>query len=310
MADVKWIKLATDIFDNRKIRQIECLPDGDAIIVVWVKLMCLAGNINDSGFVYFTKEIPYTDQMLASQFNRPLTTVQLSLKTFEQFGMIEVIDNVLHISNWEKYQSVDRLAEIREYNRIAKQKSRARRKLLPDVNDKSMTSQRCHETDIEEDKDIEEELEVDKKSKTDFQSVIDLYHKICVSFPSVRSLSEARKKAIRARLNTYTLDDFKTVFENAEASSFLKGGNDRNWSANFDWLIADKNMAKVLEGNYADKPKQGRRKEAVPSWMERAERKDEFAATVQQSVRAMHEQKGNDPELAERVKRLRERLGE
>jgi predicted phage replisome organizer len=161
MADVKWIKLATDIFDNRKIRQIECLPDGDSIIVVWVKLMCLAGNINDSGFVYFTKEIPYTDQMLSAQFNRPLTTVQLALKTFEQFGMIEVIDNVLRISNWEKYQSVDRLAEIREYNRIAKQKSRAKQKLLPDVNDKSMTSQRCHETDI----DIEEDKEEDKNKR-------------------------------------------------------------------------------------------------------------------------------------------------
>lgn len=152
MAEVKWIKLATNIFDNRKIRQIECLPDGDAIIVVWMKLMCLAGNINDSGFVYFTKEIPYTDQMLATQFNRPITTVQLALKTFEQFGMIEVIDNMLHISNWEKYQSVDRLSEIREYNRIAKQKSRAKQKALQDVNDMSKTSQRCHDTDIEEDK--------------------------------------------------------------------------------------------------------------------------------------------------------------
>ena len=152
MAEVKWIKLATNIFDNRKIRQMECLPDGDAIIVVWMKLMCLAGNINDSGFVYFTKEIPYTDQMLATQFNRPMATVQLALKTFEQFEMIEVIDNMLHISNWEKYQSVDRLSEIREYNRIAKQKSRAKQKVLQDVNDMSKTSQRCHDTDIEEDK--------------------------------------------------------------------------------------------------------------------------------------------------------------
>ena len=164
MADVKWIKLATNIFDNRKIRQIECLPDGDAIIVVWVKLMCLAGNINDSGFVYFTKEIPYTDQMLAAQFNRPLTTVQLALRTFEQFEMIEVIDNVLRISNWEKYQSVDRLAEIREYNRIAKQKSREKQKLLQDVNDMSMTSQSCHDTDI--DKDIDKDKEEDKEKKS------------------------------------------------------------------------------------------------------------------------------------------------
>lgn len=159
MAEVKWIKLATNIFDNRKIRQIECLPDGDAIIVVWMKLMCLAGNINDSGFVYFTKEIPYTDQMLATQFNRPMATVQLALKTFEQFEMIEVIDNMLHISNWEKYQSVDRLSEIREYNRIAKQKSRAKQKVLQDVNDMSKTSQRCHDTDIEVEEDIKNKKE-------------------------------------------------------------------------------------------------------------------------------------------------------
>ena len=88
MADVKWIKLSTEIFDNRKIRQIECLPDGDGIIVVWVKLLCLAGNINDNGMVYFTKDIPYTDQMLAMQFNRPLPLIQLAMATFQKFGMI------------------------------------------------------------------------------------------------------------------------------------------------------------------------------------------------------------------------------
>lgn len=167
MADVKWIKLATNIFDNRKIRMIESMPDGDAIIVMWVKLLCLAGNINDSGMVYFTKELPYTDQMLSTQFNMQLTTVQLALKTFQQFGMIEVVDNILHISNWEKYQSVDRLSEIREYNRLAKQKSRAKQKLLQEVNDMSMTGQSCHDTDIDIDKDkeIEEEKKKNKRKK-------------------------------------------------------------------------------------------------------------------------------------------------
>ena len=163
MADVKWIKLATNIFDNRKIRQIETLPDGNAVIVVWLKLLCLAGSINDSGAVYFTKEIPYTEQMMAAQFNMPLSTVQLAVRTFEQFGMIEVEDDILHIANWEKYQSTDRLNEIREYNRLAQQKSRAKRKALQAVNDMSMTSQRCHATDIEEDK--EEEIEGEKKEE-------------------------------------------------------------------------------------------------------------------------------------------------
>jgi len=163
MAEVKWIKLSTELFNNRKIRQIECLPEGNALIVMWVRLLCLAGNINDSGQIYFTKEIPYTDQMLATQFNMPLTTVQLALKIFEQFGMIEVIDEILHISNWEKYQSVDKLSELREYNRLAKQKSRAKKKLLQsNVLDVSKTSQPCHDTDI--DKDKEEEKEEDKEN--------------------------------------------------------------------------------------------------------------------------------------------------
>ena len=90
------------------------------------------------------------------------------------------------------------------------------------------------------------------QKKADYQQIVDLFNTICKSFPSVRSLSDARKKAIKARLNTYTVDDFKQCFENAEASSFLKGGNNRNWTANFDWLIKDSNIAKVLDGNYAD----------------------------------------------------------
>ena len=118
----------------------------------------------------------------------------------------------------------------------------------------------------------------DSSESPSCQQIIDLYNSICKSFPSVRTLSEARRKAIRARLNTYTLDDFRTVFENAEASSFLKGGNDRNWSANFDWLIADKNIAKVLEGNYADK---GRRKENVPGWFGQRELDDDAKRAIQ-----------------------------
>lgn len=90
------------------------------------------------------------------------------------------------------------------------------------------------------------------QQKTNYQQIVDLFNSICTSFPSVRSLSDTRKKAIKARLNTYTVDDFKLCFENAEASSFLKGGNNRNWTANFDWLIKDSNMAKVLDGNYND----------------------------------------------------------
>lgn len=84
-----------------------------------------------------------------------------------------------------------------------------------------------------------------------------MYNATCVSFPRITKLSDRRKKAIRARLKQgYTIEDFKRLFELAEASSFLKGGNVRNWSATFDWLILDGNMAKVLDGNYSDRKKE------------------------------------------------------
>lgn len=92
-----------------------------------------------------------------------------------------------------------------------------------------------------------------KEDKSIFQHIAEIYNEICISFPRLHNLSEARKKAIRARLNTYTVEDFETVFRKAEASSFLKGGNARNWMATFDWMIRDSNMAKILDGNYDDK---------------------------------------------------------
>jgi len=145
MAEIKWIKIVTDIFDNRKIRQIESLPDGDTIIVIWFKLLCLAGIINDNGNIYITQEIPYTEETLSTQFNRPLKTIQLAMKTFQAFGMIEVIDDILKISNWENYQNIEGMERVREQNRIRKQRQREREKLL--LNDGNVTSRDSHAID-------------------------------------------------------------------------------------------------------------------------------------------------------------------
>lgn len=108
---------------------------------------------------------------------------------------------------------------------------------------------------LSKDKISKGKLSKDKGSKEniDYQQIADLYNETCVSFPRLISLSDARKKAIKARLKQYGVDDFRRMFEMAEGSSFLKGKNDRNWSATFDWMVKDANMAKILDGNYADK---------------------------------------------------------
>lgn len=194
MADVKWIKIAVDMFDNRKIKQIGSMPEGDSLLLVWVQLLCLAGNVNDGGFIYLTKEIPYTDEMLATQFNKPISTVRLALKTFEQFGMIEIINNMIFLSSWEKYQSTDRLTAIREKDRERKRRKREAEKLLPQNSTEiPRTSMDVPRIDIEGDIDIDKDKNksISKKSPRhkhgEYQNVLlsdDDLDKLKAEFPA------------------------------------------------------------------------------------------------------------------------------
>lgn len=130
MAAVKWIKIVTDIFDDEKMLLIESLPSADSIIVIWFKLLCLAGKTNNSGVFIFNERIPYTDEMLSSIFRRDVNIVRMALQTFEGFGMIEVIDNVITIPNWSKHQTLDAYERQKERDRLKKQQARAEKKAL------------------------------------------------------------------------------------------------------------------------------------------------------------------------------------
>lgn len=138
------------------------------------------------------------------------------------------------------------------------------------------------------------------------KEVIDLYHSICISFPTIRAVSETRKKAVTKLLKKYSLDDFRAVFVNAESSSFLKG-LDGGWKASFDWLIKEANFLKVLEGNYADKPKRYGRKEPVPGWTEHSLGEAELR-NIQRAMKEEPETAGNNPDIAARADELRQRL--
>ena len=264
MAELRWIKLNIDMFDNRKIKHLRRLPDGNNIVLIWVMLLTMAGRCNSSGMIFLTENIPYSPKMLADELDFEENTVALALQALEQLNMIVTDHGFFAIAGWNEYQNIEGMDKIREQNRIRKQRQRAKMVLPESCH---VTSRDSHATDIEEDKEIDIDIDIEieeKKERVDCQQVVDLYHSICTSFPSVRSLSDARKKAIRARLNTYTIDDFRTVFEKAEASSFLKGSNDRNWTATFDWLLKDSNMAKVLDGNY-DNRQSGKRQQRLAS---------------------------------------------
>jgi len=124
MSDVKWIKIVTNIFDDEKIRYIETLPNGDETIVIWFRLLCLAGKSNSGGLLMMTDRIAYTEEMLSSIFQRDIKSIQLALNVFENLEMIERIDNKIYLTNWEKHQSLEKLEQKKLYDREYQKKKR------------------------------------------------------------------------------------------------------------------------------------------------------------------------------------------
>lgn len=157
MAEVKWIKVATNMFEtNRKIKQIEVMTKGDTIIVIWLKLLLLAGTINDKGAIYLTPEKPYNDKELANELRKPLKVVQAAMQIFLEYGMIEKVDGIIYLTSWEKHQNIDGMEKIRQQTRerVAKHR-KAKTKSNGECN---VTVTECN--DIEEEGEEEKELDI------------------------------------------------------------------------------------------------------------------------------------------------------
>lgn len=139
MSDVKWIKITTTMFDDEKIRLIEAMPEKDTILVIWIKLLTLCGRCNQEGRIILSGDIAYNEEMLASLFNRPVSSLRLAVDVFKSFKMIELEQGIIEISNWHKHQNMEGLEKIKEQNRLRqldfrnrkKNKSKNKRSALP-----------------------------------------------------------------------------------------------------------------------------------------------------------------------------------
>lgn len=166
MAEVKWIKIVTDIFDDEKILLIESMPDRDAVIVIWFKLLCLAGKQNNGGVFMLNDKIAYTDEMLATIFRRPINTVRLALDTFQHFGMIEIVNDCITIPNWNRHQSLDALEKKREYQRqLMKKRREEQRQIACNTNCDTNCDANCDANVSRLEREEEREGEGDKKER-------------------------------------------------------------------------------------------------------------------------------------------------
>lgn len=166
-ADVKWIKIVVDIFDDEKILLIEAMPEADSLITIWFKLLCLAGKQNNSGVFMLNDRIAYTDEMFATIFRRKLNTVRMALKTFEELQMIEIINGAVTIPNWGKHQSLEQIEARREYMRQYMRQYYQKQKALAEGAQDSKRLDKCLDKQILSSAEIDLEQELKQEPEQD-----------------------------------------------------------------------------------------------------------------------------------------------
>ncbi|MCY8051769.1 phage replisome organizer N-terminal domain-containing protein [Bacillus spizizenii] len=227
MSEIKFVKLSTQMFDDEKIKLIEQMPEADTLLIIWVKLLAQAGKTNASGYIFLSENVPYTDEMLAAIFSRPIGVVRMALETFRRFGMIEIDDqNYISICNWEKHQNVDALNKIREDTRKRVAKYREKQKALklsqPSNVTGNVTVTQCNEQEEEvrskkkELKDIlsgkPDDASSSKKEKEEipYKLIIDLLNKVAGT--RYRHTTDKTRKLIKKLWKDgFRLEDFKHV---------------------------------------------------------------------------------------------------
>ena len=321
MADVKWIKLTTDMFDNRKIKHLRRLPDGNNVVLIWVMLLTMAGRCNANGMIFLTENIPYTPKMLADELDFEENTVQLALQALEQLNMIVTDNGFFTIAGWEEYQNIEGMEKIREQNRLRKQRQREREKLLlpvmdddvsrelsRDVTQQNKKENKKEEKDIEEKNTISDSAEPEpsapvKKSKSDkpakhkhgdFQHVLlteNEYEKLANDFGI-----DLRDKAIKFLDEYIEEKGYKSKSHNLAI---------RRW---------------VIDAVKDQEQKKGRgRKEPVPSWMNKKSGAEKYLDYGQRKYSADElddleaklsgvKTAGNDPGIAARAEELKKQF--
>lgn len=286
---IPWISIATDLFESPKIKEILDMENGELIVLYWIKLLLFCGRENNGGVLTRGNGKPYSRNSLYSNLRSPdpatgdradpaqkRAIFDSAMDIFAELDMVEVgEDGTIEVPGWSEHQNLakyealkaaeeERLKRDRERKREERRKKAESDSCPTDVLDcpgQSRTEDGQSDGQGDAEKEEEEELILTTNTSTttaaeriDYQGIIALYNQHCQNLPKCVKLTDGRRKAIKARINGgYTVADFEALFRVAGESSFLAGKNKNNWVADIDWLLKDNNMAKVLEGKYADR---------------------------------------------------------
>jgi len=267
-----WIKLSTGISDDEKMKIIDSMPERDTFFYIWIRLLVLAGKINDNGLIYISESMPYDEKTLSAVFNRPEEIIKKSLDLFEQMGMIEISNSKkVCLVNWEKHQNIDGLDKLKELNkeRVKKHREKQRNLMNKDYSNITVTLPKHYsngdvmdknKNKIKNKKDfVLEKLGIRKEVDEVALNFIQRYNDIVSgteAIPFKDSPSEQLQISI-AKILSKGEDFTDRLFNNLKQADFyLKENKERNFFLNIFCFCKEDFAEKMANGHYLNTKKE------------------------------------------------------
>lgn len=244
-----WLKLKEDFFEEKQIKYLRKLPDGDKLVIAYLKMQLK--SLKTEGFIKYDSILPSNIEELSMILDEDINIVTLLIKALQQVGAIEILDDgsfymiAMQDLIGKEGASAERVRKFRE-----RQKQNEIKMLPCNTNVTNCNT----EKEKEKEKEIELDIEKDKKINK-YNDVVEIYNTYCTNLAQVQKLTEKRKIAINKLLKEINLEQFKEICAIANKSDFLTGNNDRNWKADFDFIIRPDKAVSILEGKYSYKQK-------------------------------------------------------
>ena len=260
---LSYFPFDVDFFQDLKIRKL-IKYQGSNAIAIYAFILC---NIYKDGYyIRWDNDLPfiiseqtgYDESYIVEVIN---CCLDIGLFSKDLFDYERVITS---FGIQDRYRKINdlcrRKSDISEYMLISSEEKRIFSEETPITSAKS-TQRKEKEIEVKErkEKEIEYSTNVELKkdelsSPVDFSRLMDYFNStFSGKLPSIKSMTEARKKAIKGRVAQYGKKSIEEVFKSVLTSDFLLGGNDRNWRPDFDWIFKASNYTKILEGNYNGK---------------------------------------------------------
>lgn len=248
-----WLKLQKDFFTQPKIKKLRKIAGGDTYTIIYLKMQLL--SLSNGGKLFFDGIEESFSEEIALTIDEDPDNVKVTVQYLLSQGLIEPCSETEFLMT--ETQSLI-CSESESAERVRASRKNKALQCNTNVTECNNNVQKCN-TDIDIDIELDNRDRVRDKtdSKISYQLIADTFNDICKSFDRVERISDSRKEDIDAACKKFGFEQIRTAFAKAENSKFLKGEECKGaykFKANFNWIIKEENLKKILGGNFDNEP--------------------------------------------------------